>query len=233
MFVSNNDPIEISKFSSMANDWWDPKGPCKPLHEINPVRLTFIKNHAVLQDRKIIDIGCGGGLLTEVLAKNGARVTGIDQSEQLITIAKQHATQQGLTIQYLIDQAEICAITQNETYDIACCLELLEHVPQPSTLIHACSKLVKSNGWVFFSTINRHPYAYLTTIIAAEYVLKLLPKGTHHYEKFIRPSELATVARKAGLILKKLQGIDYNPLMQTVRLTKSVSSNYIMAFQKV
>ena len=232
MSVSNSDPIEIDKFSTMAEAWWDAKGPCKPLHDINPVRLQFIKKHTLLQGQKIVDIGCGGGLLTEGLAQAGAQVTGIDKSDELINVANQHAKQNALTIHYLSEEAETLAKRQNSYFDVACCMELLEHVPDPCSLIKACSELVKPGGWLFFSTINRNPYAYLTAIIGAEYLLKLLPKGTHQYDKFIRPSELVAAARKAGLRLQKLQGIHYNPLTHSVKLSNTVQVNYIVAFQK-
>lgn len=232
MSISNSDPLEIDKFSTMAEEWWNTEGPCQPLHIINPVRLQFIKKQVILQEQKIIDIGCGGGLLTEALAQAAAEVTGIDKSEQLIKIAKEHALQNKLNIDYLVEEAETLAKKQTEYFNIACCMELLEHVPNPSSLIKACSDLIKPNGWLFISTINRNLCAYLTAIIGAEYFLKLLPKGTHHYEKFIRPSELASTARKLGLNLRKLQGIHYNPFNYSATLTNNVTINYIAAFQK-
>ncbi len=216
----------------MAEEWWNTKGPCKPLHDINPARLQFIKKYAPLEKQKVIDIGCGGGLLTEELARTGAQVTGIDKSGELINIANQHAKQNALTIHYLSEEAETLAERQTAYFDVACCMELLEHVPDPLSLIKACSDLVRTGGWLFFSTINRNPYAYLTAIIGTEYLLKLLPKGTHQYDKFIRPSELAAAARKAGLRLQKLQGIYYNPFTRSVKLTNTVQINYIAAFQK-
>lgn len=231
-FMSNSDPIEIDKFSTLSEAWWDTKGPCKPLHKINPVRLQFIEKYILLEKQKIIDVGCGGGLLTESLAHRGAHATGIDKSEQLIAVANQHAKDNALSIDYFTEDVEILAKKQKNYFDTACCMELLEHVPDPASLIQACSDLVKPNGWLFFSTINRNPYAYLTAIIGAEYLLKLLPKGTHQYQKFIRPSELAMAARKAGLNLKKIQGILYNPLIPTVTLSNNVCVNYIAAFQK-
>jgi 2-polyprenyl-6-hydroxyphenyl methylase / 3-demethylubiquinone-9 3-methyltransferase len=228
----NSDALEISKFSAMAKGWWDPKGPCRPLHTLNPTRLQFIKNYVTLEGKKIIDIGCGGGLLTEELARAKAQVTGIDKSEALIKVAEQHAKQSGLNISYLLEDTETLAKKQPKYFDLACCMELLEHVPDPTLLIKACSDLIKSGGWLFFSTVNRNFYAYLSAIIGAEYVLKFLPKGTHQYEKFIRPSELAKTARKAGLDLQKLQGIHYNPLTHSANLTHTVQVNYIAAFRK-
>lgn len=229
----NSDPLEIDKFSAMAKAWWDATGPCKPLHDINPIRLQFVKEIApALPNQKMIDIGCGGGLLSEALAQAGALVTGIDKSDALIEIAQQHATQNALNITYLIEDAETLAKKQTGYFDIVCCMELLEHVPDPTSLIDACSDLVKPDGWVFFSTINRNLTAYLTAIIGAEHIMKLLPKNTHQYEKFIRPSELAAAARQAGLNLQKLRGIRYNPLTSTATLTDNVQVNYLAAFQK-
>jgi 2-polyprenyl-6-hydroxyphenyl methylase/3-demethylubiquinone-9 3-methyltransferase len=233
MSVSNTDPVEIDKFSTMAEDWWDAAGPCKPLHDINPIRLTFIQKCVpVLREQLVIDIGCGGGLLSEALAQAGALVTGIDKGDALIKVASQHAKQNALNISYFSEEAETLAKRQSSYFDVACCMELLEHVPDPASLITACSDLIKPSGWVFFSTINRNLYAYLVTVIGAEYLLKLLPKGTHQYEKFIRPSELAAAARKAGLNLQKLQGIRYNPFTRAVIFTNTVQTNYIAAFQK-
>ncbi|MDQ8039702.1 MAG: bifunctional 2-polyprenyl-6-hydroxyphenol methylase/3-demethylubiquinol 3-O-methyltransferase UbiG [Rickettsiella sp.] len=233
MLFPNSDPLEIDKFSMMAEEWWNAKGPCKPLHDINPTRLAFIKSLVpFLQEQKIIDIGCGGGLLTEELAVAKTQVTGIDKSDTLIKIARRHAQQNGLIINYLTEDAETLSKKQREYFDFACCMELLEHVPDPASLIKACGDLVKPNGWLFFSTINRTTYAYLAAIIGAEYLLKLLPQGTHHYEKFIRPSELASVARKLGFKLKKLKGIHYNPFTRSAALTNSIRINYIAAFQK-
>lgn len=233
MPLSNSDPLEIDQFSTMAEHWWNAEGPCKPLHDINPARLQFIKKYVPLKKQEVVDIGCGGGILTEALTQIKARVTGIDKSEALINVAKQHATQNGLNIDYQPSDAETLVKSHTEYFDVACCMELLEHVPDPCSLIKACADLVKPNGWVFFSTINRSPFAYLTTVIGAEYFLKLLPKGTHHYEKFIRPSELVNAARKVGLSLRKLQGIHYNPFSRSAVLTNTVSVNYITAFQKI
>lgn len=230
--MSNSDPIEVNKFSTMAEEWWDPTGPCKPLHDINPIRLQFIENFVKLNKQRIIDIGCGGGLLTEALAHKGAQVTGLDKSESLIAIAKQHAKDNALEIDYIAEDVECLVNKLKANFDCVCCMELLEHVPDPMALIQACSDLAKSNGWLFFSTLNRNLYAYLIAIFGAEYVLKILPKGTHQYKKFIRPSELAMAARKAGLSLKKLQGIHYNPLLARATLSEDIRVNYIVAFQK-
>lgn len=232
MSASNSDPAEISKFSQMAEQWWNVEGVCKPLHAINPLRLEFIRNQTSLQGQKAVDIGCGGGLLTEALAFAGAKVTGIDKSDALINIAKKHAEENQLAIKYSVCDAESLAENLDDFFDIVCCMELLEHVPNPSSLIHACSSLAKPGAWIFFSSINRNAHAYLLAIIGAEYLLKLLPRGTHDYKKFIRPSELAAVAREAGLKLQKLEGIHYNPLTQYYSLTKDIRVNYLAAFQK-
>ena len=232
MSASNSDPAEISKFTQMAEQWWDPEGVCKPLHAINPLRLNFIKKQVPLSGQKAIDIGCGGGLLTEALSLAGAQTTGVDKSNALIEVAQKHAQDNQPTIEYFTSDAESLIEKQSQSYDIVCCMELLEHVPDPSSLIHACSALAKPGAWVFFSSINRNLRAYLLAIIGAEYLLKLLPRATHDYKKFIRPSELATSARSAGLTLKKLQGIHYNPLTKNYALTEDIRVNYLAAFQK-
>lgn len=232
MSASNSDSAEINKFTLMAEEWWDPEGTCKPLHIINPLRLEFMTTQLTLKGQKIIDIGCGGGILTESMARIGAQVTGIDKSNALIKVAKQHAIKNQLLIEYFPDDAESFAKRHSQSYDVICCMELLEHVPDPGSLIQACSNLAKPGASIFFSTINRNPRAYLLAILGAEYFLKILPQGTHDYKKFIRPSELATVARQANLILKKLQGIHYNPLTQRYALGKDIRVNYLVAFKK-
>lgn len=232
MSVFNSDPAEISKFTRMAEQWWDVQGPCKPLHIINPLRLEFITAQKALQGQKVIDIGCGGGILTEAMAKIGAQVTGIDKSDTLIKIAKKHAAKNQLAVKYSLTDAELFAQKHSQSFDIVCCMELLEHVPDPRLLIQACSDLAKPGASIFFSTINRNPRAYLFAIIGAEYFLKLLPRGTHEYKKFIRPSELATAARQANLKLQKFQGIHYNPLTNHYALGKDIRVNYLAAFRK-
>jgi 2-polyprenyl-6-hydroxyphenyl methylase / 3-demethylubiquinone-9 3-methyltransferase len=232
MSASNSDSAEISKFTLMAEQWWDAKGLCKPLHIINPLRLEFMTAQQLLQGQKVIDIGCGGGILTEAMAKIGAQVTGIDKSNTLIEVAKKHAAENQLSINYFLSDAESFAKEHSESYDVVCCMELLEHVPDPSSLIQACSNLAKPGASIFFSTINRNPRAYLLAILGAEYFLKLLPRGTHDYKKFIRPSELASAARQANLVLQKFQGIHYNPLTQRYTLGKDIRVNYLVAFRK-
>lgn len=232
MSASNSDSEEISKFTQMAEQWWDIEGLCKPLHIINPLRLEFITTQQVLPGQKVIDIGCGGGILTETLAKKGAEVIGIDKSNSLIEVAKKHAKEHQFPIKYHLSDAESFAKNYSQAFDVVCCMELLEHVPNPSSLIQACSDLAKPGARIFFSTINRNPHAYLLAILGAEYFLKLLPRGTHDYKKFIRPSELVNAARQADLILQKLQGIHYNPLTQHYSLGKDVRVNYLAAFKK-
>jgi 2-polyprenyl-6-hydroxyphenyl methylase / 3-demethylubiquinone-9 3-methyltransferase len=232
MSASNSDSAEISKFTQMAEQWWDIEGLCKPLHIINPLRLEFITAQQTLPGQKVIDIGCGGGILTETLAKKGAQVTGIDKSNSLIKVAKKHAEGNQFSIKYYHTDAESHAKNHSQSFDVVCCMELLEHVPDPNSLIKACSNLAKPGASIFFSTINRNPHAYLLAILGAEYFLKLLPRGTHDYKKFIRPSELASAARQANLILQKFQGIHYNPLTQHYALGKDIRINYLAAFKK-
>lgn len=228
MLQSNFDPTEIAKFERLAAQWWDPTGPCKPLHEINPVRYQFIEQHVSPNNKTAIDIGCGGGILTEALALGGANTTGIDMSEEAIRIAQLHAEQSkpGM-IQYAVDTAENMAEKLPGQYDIVTCMELLEHVPDPTSLIKACAKLVKPNGHIFFSTINRNLKAYLFTVVGAEYLLKLLPKGTHDYEKFIQPAEFASWARGAGLVVQQFKGMTYNFLSRNFYLSNNIDINYL------
>ena len=225
---NNLDPLELSKFEAMADHWWDPNGTSRLLHELNPIRLQFINDRCELDQKTIIDIGCGGGILSESLAKRGALVTGIDANAAVIEVAKHHATEQHLsTLQYLTTTAEEYANLHPGRFDIVVCMELLEHVPSPISLIHACAKLVKSNGHLFFSTLNRTLKAYVFAILGAEYCLNLLPRATHDYEKFIRPSELEAWLRETGLTLQELSGIQYNPISRKAKLYPDVSINYI------
>ncbi len=223
---------EINKFGSQAERWWDLQGEFKTLHDINPLRLQFIKEYAQLEGKKIVDVGCGGGILTEGLAQNGAEALGIDLSEDLIDIADLHGLESGVSAKYQKISVEALAETDAEKFDHVTCMEMLEHVPDPGSIIKACAKLVKPDGMVFFSTLNRQPKAYLLAIVAAEYVLKMLPKGTHQYKTFIKPAELSQSARAAGLALQGMVGIEYNPLTKKFYLGNDVSVNYIAAFKR-
>lgn len=229
----NVDPQEIRKFSSIASEWWDENGPFKTLHDINGVRLSFIQDRIECEGLAILDIGCGGGLVTEALAKLKASVIGIDMDAQAIQIAKAHQEESKLTLTYQQSTAEAMAEEHPEAYDVVSCLEMLEHVPDPTAIIAATAKLVKPGGHIFFSTINRHPKAYLMAIAGAEYLLRLLPKGTHDYTKFIRPSELDAAARVAGLQLESTAGIQYNPFSRKAKLTSSLDVNYIAYYRKL
>ena len=230
--LHNVDPDEIEKFERLAGRWWDPNSEFKPLHDINPLRLDYIDRLAPLAGKQVIDVGCGGGLLTEGMAHRGAIVTGIDLGKTPLSVARLHQHESGLDIDYRQTTAEHIASEQAGHYDIVTCLEMLEHVPDPATTIAACAQLIKDDGCVFLSTINRNPKAWLFAVVGAEYLLNLLPKGTHDYQKFIRPSEMEGWARAAGLQLVDLTGMTYNPLTQEYRLGKDVSVNYLACFRK-
>jgi 2-polyprenyl-6-hydroxyphenyl methylase/3-demethylubiquinone-9 3-methyltransferase len=224
----NVDSGEIAKFNALAERWWDPNSEFRPLHDINPLRLNYIDERLGLPGKKVIDIGCGGGLLSEGMARRGATVTGIDLGEAPLAVARLHAEQSGVEVEYLQVLAEEIAEQRAGEYDAVTCLEMLEHVPDPSSVIRACAKLVKPGGQVFFSTINRNPKAFLFAIVGAEYVLRLLPRGTHEYAKLIRPSELAGWSRDAGLDVRDTTGMTYNPVTQVYKLNRDVSVNYLM-----
>jgi len=226
---ANVDPSEIQKFSDLAHRWWDPSSEFKPLHEINPLRLEWINNVAPLAGKKVIDIGCGGGILAESMAKKKADVTGIDLSEKALKVADLHSLESGVQVRYEKIAAENIAEREPEQYDVVTCMEMLEHVPNPASVIRACTKLVKPGGKVFFSTINRNPKAYLFAIIGAEYLLQMLPKGTHDYEKFITPAELTQDIRNAGLIVDAMKGMSYNPITKIYALNQDTSVNYLVA----
>jgi len=230
--TDNVDADEIEKFEKLASRWWDPNSEFKPLHDINPLRLDYIDRQAPLKDRKVIDIGCGGGLLTEGMAKRGAHVIGIDMGKAPLTIARLHQHESGLDIDYRQTTAEQMAATESGSFDTVTCLEMLEHVPDPAAVIAACAQLIKDDGRVFLSTINRNPKAYLFAVVGAEYLLRLLPKGTHDYSKFIRPSEMEKWARAAGLHMTDLTGMSYNPLTREYKLGSDVSVNYLACFRK-
>lgn len=223
---------EIHKFGSLADRWWDPQGEFKTLHEINPLRLRFIRDHAYLDGRRIVDVGCGGGILTEGLARNAAKVLGIDLSQELIDVADLHGLESGINAEYRKISAEALADEQPESFDHVTCMEMLEHVPDPVSIVAACAQLVKPGGMVFFSTLNRKPKAYLLAIVAAEHLLKMVPKGTHDFKTFIKPSELSQWARYAGLDLVSLCGIEYNPFNKRFSLGKDIDVNYLAAFRR-
>lgn len=223
---------EINKFGSMAEQWWDMQGEFKTLHDINPLRLKFIQDYADISAKRIVDVGCGGGILTEGLASLGADVLGIDLSGELVDIAELHSLESGIGSQYKEISAEALAEQEPESFDHVTCMEMLEHVPDPGSIIQACAKLVKPGGMVFFSTLNRKPKAYLLAIVAAEHILKMLPKGTHDYNTFIKPSELCQSARVTGLELQAMVGIEYNPFNRRFTLGKDIDVNYIAAFRR-
>jgi 2-polyprenyl-6-hydroxyphenyl methylase/3-demethylubiquinone-9 3-methyltransferase len=228
----NVDPGEIEKFEKLASRWWDPNSEFKPLHDINPLRLDYIDRLAGLAGKRVIDVGCGGGLLSEGMAARGAQVTGIDMGKAPLTVARLHRHESGLEIDYRQATAEEVATQQPGQFEIVTCLEMLEHVPDPAATIQALAQLVPDSGLVFLSTINRNPKAYLFAVIGAEYLLRLLPKGTHDYARFIKPSEMERWARAAGLQLVDLTGMSYNPLIQEYRLGRDVSVNYLACFRK-
>ncbi len=233
MTANNNvNQHEINKFGSMAERWWDVQGEFKTLHDINPLRIQYIRSYADIAGKRIVDVGCGGGILTEGLAKHGADVLGIDLSEELIDIADLHGLESGANAHYQKISAEELAQQQPEGFDHITCMEMLEHVPDPGSIISACATLVKPGGMVFFSTLNRKPKAYLLAILAAEHVLQMLPKGTHDYKTFIKPSELCQSARSAGLDLQGMVGIEYNPFNKSFSLGKDIDVNYIAAFKR-
>ncbi len=228
----NVDPNEIRKFEELAYRWWDTESEFKPLHDINPLRLNYIDDRTHLQGKKVIDIGCGGGILAESMARRGASVTGIDMGETPLSVARLHALETQIEVDYRQISAEEMAAEAAGQFDAVTCMEMLEHVPDPASVIAACSTLVKPGGDVFFSTINRNPKAFMLAIVGAEYVMNMLPKGTHEYGKFIKPSELERWARSVGLELRNISGMTYNPLFQSYRLGKDVDVNYLMHFKK-
>ncbi|OAI05442.1 bifunctional 3-demethylubiquinone 3-O-methyltransferase/2-octaprenyl-6-hydroxy phenol methylase [Methylomonas methanica] len=230
--TENVHPHEIHKFGSQAERWWDPNGEFKTLHDVNPLRLQFIQQYADLQGKRVVDVGCGGGILTEGLAKAGADALGVDLSEDLLDIADLHGLETGVNASYRKISAEQLAEEQPAGFDHVTCMEMLEHVPDPASIIAACATLVKPGGMVFFSTLNRVPKAWLLAIVAAEHVLKMVPKGTHDYKTFIKPSELGQMARSAGLQLQGMVGIEYSPFNKRFNLGKDIGVNYIAAFQR-
>jgi 2-polyprenyl-6-hydroxyphenyl methylase / 3-demethylubiquinone-9 3-methyltransferase len=224
----NVDPLELEKFSQLAHRWWDPASDFKPLHEINPLRLDYIDGIAGLGGKRVLDVGCGGGILTEAMASRGASVTGIDLGEKPLKVAQLHLLESGLQVEYRLVSAEALEQEMPGAFDVVTCMELLEHVPDPAETVRACAGLARRGGRVFFSTINRNLKSYALAVIGAEYVLKLLPRGTHDYARFIKPSELATACRKAGLEVQGITGMSYNPFTKTYALGPDAAVNYIL-----
>jgi 2-polyprenyl-6-hydroxyphenyl methylase/3-demethylubiquinone-9 3-methyltransferase len=226
--MTNADPTEVQKFSDLAHRWWDPNSEFRPLHEINPLRLDWIDRHAGLKGKRVVDVGCGGGILSESMAARGATVTGIDLSEKALSVAKLHLLESGRSVDYRLSSAEDLAGQEAGVYDVVTCMEMLEHVPNPASTIAACAGLVKPGGHVFFSTISRNPKAYLFAVIGAEYILQLLPKGTHDYAKFIKPSELSRWAKAVGLEVDEIIGMSYNPITKVYSLGRDTDVNYLV-----
>ncbi|MGC0151599.1 bifunctional 2-polyprenyl-6-hydroxyphenol methylase/3-demethylubiquinol 3-O-methyltransferase UbiG [Chromobacterium vaccinii] len=228
--MSNNvDELEIDKFSQLAHKWWDKDSEFKPLHEINPLRLDFVDRHAAIAGKKVLDVGCGGGILAESMALRGAQVTGIDLAKKSLKVAQLHSLESGVAVDYRCVAVEDLAAEVPASFDVVTCMEMLEHVPDPQSVVRACATLVKPGGWVFFSTLNRNAKAYLLAVVGAEYVLNMLPRGTHEYARFLKPSELSRMARHAGLGLQTLSGMGYNPLTRIYSLNDDTDVNYLMA----
>lgn len=232
--MSNADQAELDKFSQLAHRWWDVNSEFKPLHDINPLRLEWIAGLAGgLQGKRVVDVGCGGGILSESMAVLGGRVTGIDLAEKPLKVAKLHQLESGVQVDYRLIAAEDLAAAEPESFDVVTCMEMLEHVPDPVSIMTACARMVKPDGWVFFSTLNRNPKSYLFAIVGAEYVLNMLPKGTHDWSKFIKPHELAAYARQAGLESVELMGMTYNPITKVYRLERDTDVNYLLACRRI
>lgn len=230
---TNVDPGELSKFSDLAHRWWDPESEFRPLHQINPLRLEWIHQLVNLAGKRVVDVGCGGGILAEAMASKGADVLGIDLAAKSLKVAQLHALETGIqNVRYREISAEALASEQAQQFDVVTCMEMLEHVPDPTSVVQACAQLVKPGGWVFFSTLNRNPKSFLFAIVGAEYVLKLLPRGTHEYARFIKPSELSQWAREAGLDAQGFKGMEYNPLSRRYWLSQDTSVNYLLATRK-
>lgn len=225
---ANLDPREAAKFNDLAARWWDPDGEFRPLHDINTPRVDFIADRMDLADARILDVGCGGGILCEALAHRGARVIGVDAADKALAVARLHQHQSGVEVDYREATAESMALDHEQAFDGVCCLEMLEHVPDPSSVVEACAAMARPGGHLFFSTINRSPLAWATAIVGAEYVLRLLPRGTHRYDRLIRPSELAGWARAAGLEVREITGMEYNPFSRTVRIGRRPRVNYLL-----
>ncbi|MCZ7559303.1 MAG: bifunctional 2-polyprenyl-6-hydroxyphenol methylase/3-demethylubiquinol 3-O-methyltransferase UbiG [Burkholderiaceae bacterium] len=230
---ANVDPAELAKFRALASRWWDPHSEFRPLHEINPLRLDWIDRIASLAGKRTLDVGCGGGILAEAMAQRGAQVRGIDLAERSLQVAELHAIESGASVEYERIAAEELAAREPGAWDVVTCMEMLEHVPDPESTVRACAALARPGGWVFFSTINRNPKAFMLAIVGAEYLLRMLPRGTHEYEKFIRPSELVAAARRSGLEVVEMSGMTYNPISRRYRLdSRDVDVNYLAAFRR-
>jgi 2-polyprenyl-6-hydroxyphenyl methylase / 3-demethylubiquinone-9 3-methyltransferase len=230
--MQNVDQLELEKFSQLAHRWWDPTSEFKPLHDINPLRLDHIDATAGLSGKRVLDVGCGGGILSEAMAARGAHVTGIDLADKPLKVARLHMLESGRKVEYLKIAAEDLAAQRGAEFDVVTCMELLEHVPNPAATVQACSELVRPGGWIFFATLNRNPKSYLYAVIGAEYLLRLLPRGTHDYSKFIKPSELASMCRRSGLSVSGIVGMTYNPLTRVYSLGSDANVNYILHAQK-
>ena len=229
----NADPAELAKFSDLAHRWWDPESEFRPLHQINPLRLDWIESLCPLAGKRVLDVGCGGGILSDSMARRGAEVLGIDLASKALRVAELHALEaQTPRVSYREVSAEALAAEETASFDAVTCMEMLEHVPDPASVVRACAALVKPGGWVFISTINRNPKAFLFAIVGAEYVLKLLPRGTHEYDKFLKPSELAGFCRASSLELQQSRGLEYNPFTRRYRLSADTSVNYMMSTRR-
>nr|WP_294864230.1 bifunctional 2-polyprenyl-6-hydroxyphenol methylase/3-demethylubiquinol 3-O-methyltransferase UbiG [uncultured Pseudogulbenkiania sp.] len=230
--MSNVDELELDKFSQLAHKWWDKESEFKPLHEINPLRLGYIDGRAGLAGKTVLDVGCGGGILAESMALKGANVTGIDLAKKSLKVAQLHSLESGVSVDYRCVAVETLAEELPGHFDVVTCMEMLEHVPDPESVVRSCSRLVKPGGWVFFSTLNRNAKSYLLAVLAAEYVLGMLPRGTHEYGRFIKPSELGRIARHAGLELEDVSGMSYNPLTRVYSLGQDTDVNYLIATRR-
>lgn len=231
--MSNVDELELDKFSQLAHKWWDTESEFKPLHEINPLRLGFIDDFAAIAGKTVLDVGCGGGILAESMAARGATVTGIDLAKKSLKVAQLHSLESGVSVNYRCVAVEDLAAEAPASFDVVTCMEMLEHVPDPQSVVRACAQLVKPGGWVFFSTLNRNAKAYMLAVLGAEYVLNMLPKGTHDYARFLKPSELSRMARNAGLGIETLRGMSYNPLTRIYSLGDDTDVNYLIATRRL